>query len=135
MALREEGLSNFVYDEGEDLIRFCSQIRSHLLYTPLPRKPLPLRSSRHSQGARRPMLLRPPRLLRPVLRGVNTCEAPRCLRRSPRLVGTRCLFYGFVASLRGLLGVLRAFLAHGALLLWSYRLLPIKRTRSTVRQE
>jgi hypothetical protein len=42
MALREEGLSNFVYDEGEDLIRFCSQIRSHLLYTPLPRKPLPL---------------------------------------------------------------------------------------------
>src|SRR5215208_3549796 len=86
MALREEGLSNFVYDEGEDLIRFCSQIRSHLLYTPLSRKPLPLRSSRHSQGTRRPMLLRPPRLLRPVLRGVKTCEAPRYLCRSPQLV-------------------------------------------------
>src|SRR5215218_9029243 len=83
MALREESLSNFVYDEGEDLIRFCSQIRSHLLYTPLPRKPLPLRSSRHSQGARRPMLLHPPRLLRPVLRGVKTCEALPALAGLP----------------------------------------------------
>ncbi len=34
MALREEGLSNFVYNEGEGLIRFCSQIRSHLFIRP-----------------------------------------------------------------------------------------------------
>ena len=135
MALREEGLSNFVYDEGEGLIRFCSQIRSHLLYTPLSRKPLPLRSSRYSQGARRPMLLRPPRLLRPVLRGVKTCEASRYLRRSPRLVRHPLPLLRLRRFPPRVLGVLRAFLAHGALLLWSYRLSPIKRARSTVRQE
>jgi len=35
----------------------------------------------------------------------------------PGSFGTRCFFYGFVASLRGLLRVLRTLLAHGALLL------------------
>src|SRR5215218_1185356 len=135
MALREESLSNFVYDEGEDLIRFCSQIRSPLLYTPLPRKPLPLRSSRHSQGARRPMLLHPPRLLRPVLRGVKTCEAPRCLRRSPRLVRhplPLLRLRGFPPrALGGAAGVSRSRCSPPLV----FRLSPIKRARSTVRQE
>jgi hypothetical protein len=134
MALREEGPSDFVYDEGEDLFRFCSQIRSHLCIR-LSRNPYlcGLAAIPRALGARCFYVL-----LASFGRFFGVWRNARPLGAFvglPGSFGTHCLFYSFVASLRGLLGVLRALLAHGALLLWSYRLSPIKRTRSTVRQE